>query len=370
MWRAASYQASDLLLIVNASPYTNRKHDRRLKKLKELVKKYKCPAIYLNGVGAQDSLVFDGGSFVLNQKGQRIWQGNFFKPDFKIIDFSEPQRPLRAKPVLNLQEQREQALILGIKEFFSQTGFSKAVLGLSGGMDSALTAYLAVKALGESNVQACFLPSSYTQKISFKLARQISANLNIDFLEKNIQLLVKFFLKELPFKKPNSLTYQNLQSRIRMVFLMAVANENSSLLLCTGNKSEIATGYTTLYGDMCGALCPIGDLFKTQVYDLAYFINKKEGKIFPKTVLTREPSAELVFRQKDRDELLDYIDLDPLLESVLKDKNPQSQREKKLNKLIAQNEFKRAQAPVILKISERDFGESWRKPIAHKFRND
>ena len=365
LWRADLKGSADLFIVVNASPYTDKKQKNRLKKMRELTKKQKAPAVYLNLVGAQDSLIFDGGSFALSQKGERIWQGAFFEPDFKILDISKPAPAKKIKAFLNLQEQREQALLLGIKEFFAQTGFSKAILGLSGGMDSALTAYLAAQALGSANITAYFLPGPYTQKISYKIAHQISQRLKIQLIEKDISSTVASFTKWLFNKKASSLTCQNVQARLRALILMAFANESSSLLLATGNKSEIATGYTTIYGDLAGALGPIGDLLKSQVYDLASFINKK-AKVFPQALFLREPSAELAPKQKDQVELAPYKQLDPILERIFKDQKLHREEKKWLN-LVQKQEFKRAQAPPILKLSERDMGESWRKPLAHKF---
>lgn len=371
LWQVVPDKTVDLLITVNASPYTDQKQIKRLKKMKDLAKKYNCPVIYLNRIGAQDSLIFDGGSFALNQQGELTWQGKFFKPDFKIFNPLKQKKKSHSsssKLFLNLQEQRRQALILGIKSFFSQTGFSKAVLGLSGGIDSALVAYLAVQALGNKNVKTYFLPSTHTQKISHEIVQQLALKLNIQVVEKNINNLFntvsKWFFGEKTISNPLSL--QNIQSRLRALSLMIEANESSSLLLSTGNKSEIATGYSTLYGDLAGALCPIGDLLKTEVYDLVHFINKSQ-KIFPKALLLREPSAELAPNQKDQDDLPPYDELDSLLNNILKNQKPKSLKEKELAKLIQKQEFKRAQAPFILKVSERDFGESWKKPIAHKF---
>ena len=241
-----------------------------------------CPALYLNRAGAQDSLIFDGASFALSAKGELIWQGGFFKPDFKILDFSKALKPVK-KSSPGLQEQRERALILGIREFFAQTGFSTAILGLSGGIDSALTAYLAAQALGEKAVEARFLPGPHTQALSQKIARETAKRLNIFLREKDISPFFKDLSKSL-FEKtpsPRSPALQNIQSRLRMLILMAEANRGGKLLLSTGNKSELAVGYSTLYGDLSGALCPLGDLFKTQVYELAHFINQRL-KFFPR----------------------------------------------------------------------------------------
>ena len=368
LWQVSSIKNPDIFMILNASPYTNKKQEKRLKKVAELTKKHKCPAVYLNGIGAQDSLIFDGGSFVLNSSGERIWQGSFFKPDFKILSvFSSQSKKKKVKDFLTLQEQRKQALVLGIKSFFDQTGFSKALIGLSGGLDSALVTYLASLALGKKNIKAYFLPGPYTQAISYEIVNQFSKNLKIPIIQKSINPLFNIFTKSFfPKKKANSLILQNAQARIRTLILMAEAAKTSSLLLATGNKSEIATGYSTIYGDLAGALCPIGDLFKTQVYDLVRFINKTT-KLFPKNLLLREPSAELSPQQKDSDDLPSYEKLDPLLENLLKSQEPKSLKQKNLSKLIQKQEFKRKQAPPILKISEIDLGESWKKAIAHRF---
>ena len=306
-------------------------------------------------------------------RGRYFGKAVFFEPDFKIINVLSPGSLKRAKKKDKalfppLQQRRIQALVLGLRDFFLQTGFSKALIGLSGGMDSALVAYLAVLALGEKNVQVCFLPGPYTAKTSYKIVKQVSENLKISVQEKSITPLFSACLESLLDKKNsiNSITAQNLQARLRTLILMARANQSSSLLLATGNKSELATGYCTLYGDMAGALCPIGDLFKSQVYDMARFINKKKA-CFPKALLSREPSAELSANQKDRDDLPPYKTLDPLLDNILKNKPPQSPEEKRLSLLVQTQEFKRKQAPPILKLSSTDLGESRKRPIAHCF---
>ena len=375
LWQTSSHWQADLLVTVNSSPYTEKKQKNRLKQMRKLTKQYNCPSVYLNRVGAQDSLIFDGGSFVLNSQGETIWQGEFFKPDFKILTVLNKNKPSKARKTnkkikyfLSLQEQREQAIILGIKDFFFQAGFSKAHLGLSGGIDSALVAYLAKEALGKNNVKAYFLPSLYTQKLSYQIVTQMANQLKITLIEKDITSLFEMFSNWFFDRQTcsNPLTLQNIQSRLRALTLMAEANESSSLLLATGNKSEMAMGYSTLYGDTTGALCPIGDLLKTQVYDLARFINKKT-KLFPKSLFLREPSAELAPKQRDQDDLPPYDKLDPLLEKIFRNLNPKTPEEKSLAKLIQKQEFKRAQAPPVLKVSEFDLGESWKKPIVHKF---
>ncbi|MBC6414869.1 MAG: NAD(+) synthase [Bdellovibrionales bacterium] len=362
LWQEPLYKKPDLLISVNASPYSTYKQSLRLKRLRVLSKKTKQGVIYLNLVGSQDSLIFDGASFFLNEKGEKLWQGNFFQPDFKVL--SIPFKKEKVIKTLNLNSQRKQALILGMQEFFYQTNFSKACIGLSGGIDSALVAYLAVQALGPENVRAYFLPTRYTRPISFQIVKNLSQNLKLKVIEKNID---SFFHACLRFifskRKVKALTQQNLQSRLRMLFLMAQSNEHSCLLLGTGNKSELAMGYSTLYGDLSGALCPIGDLLKTEVYELVNFINQ-ENVIFPKKLIFREPSAELRYNQIDSKELAPYKDLDSFLRSFFKTRD--SKKTDWVKKIHAQ-EFKRKQAPPILKITEQDLGESWRYPIANRF---
>ncbi len=372
LWQVSPQAPADLLIAINASPYTDQKPESRLKRMHYLTSQYRCPAIYLNRVGAQDSLIFDGASFALNCQGDRIWQGAFFKEEVKILNISNrktiQKTHQKVRGLLNIQQAREQAIVLGIRDFFAQTGFSKAILGLSGGLDSALTTYLTVQALGARQVKVYFLPGPHTQSISFKMARLIAHKLKVELREKDINSLYNVFLKWFFNKRAcrNPVTLQNIQSRLRALILMSASNESSSLLLSTGNKSEIAVGYATLYGDLCGALCPIGDLWKSQVYDLARYINKKR-KLFPNSLLLREPSAELAPRQKDRDDLLPYHQLDPLLEKILQGQTPKTFKGREIENLVQKQEFKRAQAPIILKLSEKDLGESWKKPIAHKF---
>ena len=377
MWQTHTAFKADLLIVANASPYTEAKPKARLESLRKLAQKSSCPALYVNRIGAQDGLIFDGGSFALDQKGRPIWQGAFFEPDFKIVNFFEAKKTAKASAgpsqtqktsFLRHEAQIEKALVLGIREFFLQAGFSKAVLGLSGGIDSALTAYLAVRALGNQKVSAWFLPGPYTRPLSQDLARQTALNLKIPLREKSISPFFESSSQSLAPKGKwrNPLSLQNLQSRIRALILLAQADESGALLLSTANKSELAVGYSTLYGDLAGALGPIGDVFKTDVYALSRFINKRDG-VFPKALFSREPTAELCPGQKDKDDLPPYSRLDPILKRLLRGKKPLSTEERRLSLRIKTREFKRAQAPPILKVSDFDLGESWRRPIVGKF---
>ena len=358
----------DVLFCLNSSPYTENKSKQRLRVIRQLAQKHKCPVIYVNRVGGQGSLIFDGGSFVLNPTGTLKAQCRFFEPDLQIVSLFSQSKKAKLPPIPPPENPMEKALILGLQDFCSQTGFKKVHLGLSGGIDSALVCYLAVQALGSENVMGFFLPSPFTKNLSRHLAHQLAKILKISLQEQNISPIYKLMLKSLfPKQAPkNPLTKQNLQARIRALILMAFGNETKSLLLGTGNKSELACGYSTLYGDLCGGLLPIGDLYKTEVYELARAINKNQP-VFPQKLLLRAPSAELSPGQKDSDDLPAYKILDPILKRLLNNKKPCSAIEKGMFHRIFSNEFKRKQAPPILKISETSFGEEWKFPIAHKF---
>ena len=364
-------KSPDLILSVNASPYSQNKKQTRLKRLKALARQSSLGAVYLNLVGAQDSLVFDGASLAVNKRGKAIWEGAVFESDFSVLSLSKDQEnsfnvSKKIKKKIGLEEERERALVLGIKEFFLQTGRSKACLGLSGGIDSALVAYLAAQALGPHNLQAYFLPTRYTKKISFQIVEDLSLRLNLKLIQKDIDPLRIFYQDNFLQKKLKALTRQNLQSRLRLIYLMTQSNESGALLLGTGNKSELALGYSTLYGDLSGALLPIGDLLKTEVYSLALAINKKH-KIFSKKLLSREPSAELAYGQIDSQDLGSYEKIDSFLKGFLKERQSAPSSQLQWIKKIQSQEFKRRQAPLLLKLSDQDLGESWRYPIAHCF---
>jgi len=364
-WQVQKLQSVDLILCMSASPYAQHKATKRLDQAKNLVKKYKCPFVYLNCVGAQTELIFDGGSFVLDKKATLKWQGLFFQPDFTVYDTNK--KYVAKKLSLKKEEQQIQAIVLGIKSFCNYLHISKVHIGLSGGIDSALVLYLAVKALGPKNVSTFFLPSPFTQKISYEIVEDLSKHFKVSLKTIDISKFYKAFKSSLfKTKVKNPITLENLQARIRSVILMAEANESKSLLLGTGNKSELATGYSTLYGDLSGALLPIGDLWKTEVYDLVKFINKITPT-FSKKLILRPPTAELSFQQTDESQLLPYKKLDALLKALLKHNPPKTAQEKTVARLLSQSEFKRKQSPPILHLSETAFGEGRRVPLLHRF---
>ena len=361
------FSKPDVLFCLNSSPYTENKPRQRLRILKGLSRKHKCPAVYVNRVGGQNGLIFDGGSFAVSATGALKKQCRIFEPDFQIISLLSQNRKALSTPLPPLQEQKEKALVLGLQDFCRQTGFKKVHLGLSGGMDSALVCYLAVQAMGAKNVTGLFLPGPYTISQSFKIVKSLQKTIGFSLKELSITSLYRKSVKEFfSSKLPLSVTDQNLQARLRMLCLMAHSNENQSLLLGTSNKSEMATGYATLYGDLSGGLMPIGDLLKTEVYKLCRAINKKHP-IFSKELLSRPPSAELKPHQTDQQDLPDYKTLDLIIKHLMNHKSPRSDVEKAIEKKLRASEFKRKQAPPILKISESSFGEEWKFPIAHRF---
>ena len=344
-----------LILSFNASPFGVNKAQKREQNAKKWAKKYKCPLVYLNAVGGQEEIIFDGGSFILNSFGKKLYQSEFFKEEFKALSFSSAQKIKKISSI----EQLSSALIFGLKEFVKKNGFQKVHLGLSGGVDSALTAELACKALGNKNVSLFFLPGPFTSELSKKYAQHIARRLNCSLQIKPIQSMYSFVLKSIE-KNLSNITKGNIQARLRNLFLMAYANEQpTSLLLGTGNKSELALGYATLYGDLGGGLLPLGDLYKTEVYQLARFLK------LPSSIINRSPTAELQKNQKDTDDLPPYPTLDPILKKLIEEgKDPQTAFEKKIYQRIIKSEFKRRQAPPILKVKNHGFDRGWRWPLS------
>lgn len=360
----------DLVINMSASPYFPGKIQLRNFVTQKTSKLFKAPLLYVNMVGAQDEIIYDGASFVINENGKKLLKCSSFKEELNVFDLKTKSSLKSPEPLSPNKELRE-ALVLGISEFCKKTGFSKVHLGISGGVDSALVAALAVEALGPQNVIGIALPGPFSQKISLELAKKLSQNLGIDLKVIPINSIYKDFTKQLNSQlgiKKFSVVNENLQARLRGIVLMAEANLNQSLLLSTSNKSELATGFSTLYGDMCGALAPIGDLTKKQVYELCESFNK-EKEVIPLKIIQRAPSAELRPHQKDEDSLPPYAQLDFAVEQIVEKEIPAKTKiEKWLFDRILKTEFKRWQSPPILKVSSHSFGRGRRFPIALKIR--
>jgi len=364
----------DMLINISASPYTLGKASLRMNMLKKISNRYRIPTIYCNQVGGNDDLLFDGFSMVVDAEGRLIQVGKEFETDLLIWDTS------KAHEVLNEPFQSEEGsilkgLIMGTRDYTFKCGFKKVLVGLSGGMDSSLVAVIAERAVGAENVTGISMPSQYTSEMSKEDARELANNLGIRFEEIPIDEVYSTYKQSLShaFQGLNEdVTEENIQARIRGNLLMALSNKFNCLLLSTGNKSEIATGYCTLYGDMSGGLAVISDVPKTMCYRLARYINR-EKKIIPERVLTRAPSAELKPDQTDQDILPPYEVLDEILEAavvknlsfdeiVASGHDPDVVRDV-LERLIV-NEYKRRQAPPGLKVTTKAFGYGRRYPIA------
>ncbi|MBF2056281.1 MAG: NAD+ synthase [Cyanobacterium sp. T60_A2020_053] len=375
----------DLVVNLSASPYTLGKQKLREKMLKYLVNKYKKPMIYVNQIGGNDDLIFDGNSFAISKEEIIVTRLKNYQTALNYLEFDENKKDLLPNGKINLlidndNEEIYQALVLGVKDYAKKCGFTQAVIGLSGGIDSALVAHIAVSALGKENVLGVLMPSPYSSESSVIDAQELAQNLDIITQKIPIQGIMNSFdeeLKEVFVNKKFGVAEENIQSRIRGSLLMALANKFGYLLLSTGNKSEMAVGYCTLYGDMNGGLAVIADVPKTKVFALCHWLNK-DREIIPQNILTKPPSAELKPDQKDEDSLPPYPILDDILERYIN--CHQSSEEiiasghdqevvKQVVKLVMRAEFKRKQAPPVLKITDRAFGTGWKMPIASEWIN-
>lgn len=369
----------DLMVNLSASPFNYNQHNERLKIIGANVARYEIPMLYVNQVGAQTELIFDGGSVVVNARGNIVEQLPFFEEAHCLVDTDSINSSVATaiKPFSEI-ELIHDALITGIRDYFNKLGFSKAILGLSGGIDSALVLYLATKALGEKNVMSLLLPSQFSTDHSLNDAKQLCSNLHTPYETVPIEPTFQSFLQTLnPFFKdlPFSVAEENIQARVRGVLLMAFSNKFGYILLNTTNKSEAAVGYGTLYGDMCGGLAVLGDVYKTQVYKLCEFINQNE-EIIPVNIIRKAPSAELRPNQKDSDSLPDYDLLDKILYQYIEKR--QGPKElialsfepglvARVLKMVNSNEWKRFQAPPILRVSPKAFGMGRRMNIEGRY---
>ncbi len=375
----------DLIVNLSASPYSVSKQRFREEILKHSAVRFQQPMIYTNQVGGNDDLIFDGNSFAMNRQGEMVCRANAFDADLVVLEFDEEQRDFLLSSIITAPETEDeeiwQALVLGVRDYARKCGFSKVVLGLSGGIDSALVAAIAVSALGKENVFAVLMPSPYSSDHSVIDALALGENLGIKTQTLPIGDLMEGFdntLDDLFAGTEFGLAEENIQSRIRGNLLMAIANKFGYLLLSTGNKSEMSVGYCTLYGDMNGGLAVIADVPKTRVYSLCRWLNSHS--LFPNThspipdnILNKAPSAELKPGQVDQDSLPPYDQLDDILQRLIHNHQSASQivaagHDAKIVdrviQMVARAEFKRRQAPPGLKITDRAFGTGWRMPIA------
>ena len=371
----------DLVINLAASPFSYLRQQVKTAIFTDNARKFRLPILYVNQVGAQTELVFEGGSMAVNRQGKIVGSLKLFREDSQVIDIDElimDNLPEVSHQPWERPKLIYHALLLGIRDYFEKMDFRKATLGLSGGIDSAVTLVLASEALGPENLTVLLMPSKYSSDHSLKDAKQLARNLGVSYQVIPIQDTFDSFqqdLKPLFEGLPEDITEENLQSRIRGTMLMALSNKFGHILLNTSNKSEAAVGYGTLYGDMAGGISVLGDVYKTDVYKLAEFINR-EKKIIPENILTKPPSAELKPDQKDTDSLPAYEKLDQILYAYIEQQKSMEEiiaegMEKKLVEriigLVNQNEYKRYQTPPILRISSKAFGVGRRMPLVAKY---
>ncbi len=370
------------ILNISASPYHAGKGEERERMLRDRARENNVWLAYCNLVGGQDELVFDGRSVVISPGGEVVARGASFAEDLVIADFTPGARLGAADtpaPVPGPQEEVYRALVLGLHDYVAKNGFSDVVLGLSGGIDSALTAAIAADALGPEHVHGVMMPSRYSSAGSVEDSRVLAANLGIDLMEIGIEGPFSAFVEALApafAGRETDVTEENLQARVRGSLLMALSNKFGWLVLATGNKSELSVGYSTLYGDMVGGFAPIKDVFKTRVYELAEWRNR-DGVVIPVEIIEKAPSAELRPDQVDQDSLPPYADLDAVLAMyVEQDFSVDSIVEagfdrgmvEKVSRLVDFAEYKRRQGPMGIKITPKAFGKDRRMPVTNRYR--
>ncbi|MFV1992516.1 MAG: NAD+ synthase [Acidiferrobacterales bacterium] len=376
--RQAKEAGADVIVNLNASPFHINKQSEREAEVKKRARETGLPVLYVNLVGGQDELVFDGGSFAVDQSGKVCARAVFYDEQLLPVTLANNKKitmtSSQLSSVPDLENSIYEALVLGVREYVEKNGFPGVVIGLSGGIDSALTMVIAVDALGSDKVEAVIMPSRYTANMSIEDARSQAGTLNVKLREIPIEPMVKSFSSSLKEEfsgtNPDS-TEENIQARIRGVLLMAISNKFGKMVLTTGNKSEMAVGYATLYGDMAGGYAAIKDVPKTMVYRLAKMRNQRSA-VIPERVLARPPSAELAPDQKDSDSLPEYEVLDQILESYIEldqcahdiiDQGFDAGIVSKVIKLVDRNEYKRRQAAPGVRITQRAFGRDRRYPV-------
>jgi NAD+ synthase (glutamine-hydrolysing) len=363
------------ILNLSSSPYSVGKPALRRKMVSELAKTYRVPFFYCNAVGGNDQLIFDGNSFAIDASGKTNFQMPGFREEVRVAQSSaEAFLPIDLAP----EQEIDEALVLGVRDYFSKCGFKSAVLGLSGGIDSAVTAAIAVEALGKENVVGVSMPSQYSSRGSLDDAAALAKNLEIAWhvvpIKEPFEVLKSQF-KEIFAGKTEDTTEENMQSRLRGLILMSMSNKFGHLLLTTGNKSELAVGYCTIYGDMCGGLAVISDVPKTMIYRLASWINR-EHEVIPESSINKPPSAELKPDQKDQDTLPPYEILDEILKMYVEELLSPEEIEGRgfdpgivrwIQRKVDMNEYKRRQAAPGLRVTSLAFGMGWRMPIAQRY---
>jgi NAD+ synthase/NAD+ synthase (glutamine-hydrolysing) len=370
---------AELMICVNASPYSMGKREIRRRMYRSAARRYGKPVIYVNQVGGNDQLVFDGSSFAMNGAGEVIAAARSFEEDLVLADLDAGSGD-RHDDFPDECEAVYQALVLGTRDYIRKCGFSRALIGLSGGIDSSLVACLAVEAVGRGNATGVAMPGPYSSDHSLSDAREVAARLGMRLEIVPIQAVFDAAMRQLaPLMggEPAGVTGENLQSRLRGLVLMALSNHTGALVLTTGNKSELAVGYCTLYGDMCGGLAVISDVPKTMVYQLARVANRRLGQAIPESVFTKPPSAELRPNQKDTDSLPEYGVLDRILAAYVEQDGSAGAIAERLRlprelveevvRRVDRNEYKRQQAAPGLKVTSKAFGMGRRFPIAQRF---
>jgi NAD+ synthase (glutamine-hydrolysing) len=378
----AKSAGAEVLLVLNGSPFHLGKQQQRFDTLRANVTRYRMPVVYANLVGGQDELVFDGGSFVLDGAGKLAASAPQFEESLLLVDFIDgvPQpSPVAAEP--KEEELAYSALVLGVRDYLGKNGFPGAIIGLSGGVDSALTLAIAVDALGPERVRAVMMPSQFTLPMSLEDAQQMAQTMNVRYDVLPIKPAFDAYLSTLAREfrgLPWDTAEENLQARIRGTLLMALSNKYGSIVLTTGNKSETAVGYSTLYGDLAGGFAVIKDILKTLVYRLCQYRNSIAA-VIPERILSRAPTAELKANQTDQDSLPPYDVLDEIIdlymqqgrsiaEIVAADHDEAMVR--KVVRMIRLSEYKRRQSPVGIRVTHRGFGRDWRYPITNRFHEE